>query len=87
MPDDDGLILSLADLLPDENGEVVITSGELAVTLVSDRAVQESGLAGVHHTAAGIDVSGFGYVAFAGGPTVFCQDPEGLLIAPTGEPI
>lgn len=80
-PADEGVVLDLADLLPDENGEVVITSSEFSIHLNSDRAVAETGVAGDHVTAAGYDVSGFAYFSFEGGLTVFCQDAEALVVA------
>jgi hypothetical protein len=70
--------LALADLVGDANGEVVIfnDSGLRTLALRTDSAVVAGGQSQSHVTAGGEDVSGFNYVSFDTGVTVYF--PEGL---------
>ena len=70
--------LAVADLVTDANGEVVIfnDSGFRTLALHADSGVVESGRVATHVTAGGEDVSGFNYVTFENGMTVYY--PEGL---------
>lgn len=70
--------LALADLVSDANGEVVLfnDSGLRTVAIRAEAAVVAEGRAQKHVTAAGEDVSGFNYVTFGNGVTLYY--PEGL---------
>ena len=69
------LMLALDDLVRDQNGEVVLfnDSGLRALALSCHDVVVEEGEAGRHVTAAGEDVSGFRYLAFANGLRLYYQ--------------
>jgi hypothetical protein len=72
--EDDAMILSLDDLFPDENGEVVIvTEDGLPINLIASLPLDQSGVAETHVTAAGIDVSGLNYHTFESGLTVYFE--------------
>jgi hypothetical protein len=73
--------LAVADLVTDANGEVVIfnDSGFRTLALHADSGVVESGRVAMHVTAGGEDVSGFNYVTFEDGMTVYY--PEGLNVS------
>jgi hypothetical protein len=70
--------LALTDLVGDANNEVVIfnDSGLRTLALRTDSAVVAGGQSPSHVTAGGEDVSGFNYVRFDTGVTVYF--PEGL---------
>ncbi len=71
---EESVVLELADLLPDEAGDVVLFAGDdFAVNLVSDQPVADAGLAEAHVTATGVDVTGLHYYAFENGVTVYSQ--------------
>jgi hypothetical protein len=76
--------LALADLVSDDNGEVVFCndSGFRSLAILTDSQVVADGRAGVHVTAAGDDVSGFKYVKFDSGLTLFYE--EGLQLVVPG---
>jgi len=84
--DDDLLTLSLSDLIQDDNGEVVLfnDSGLRALAVATDAGVVAEGSSGQHVTAAGENVSGFHYVTFDNGLTLYYQD--GLEVVVRGEP-
>lgn len=67
--------LHLADLVSDGNGEVVLfnDSGLRALAVASDAPVVAEGNVGRHVTAAGDDVSGFHYLTFESGLTLYYQ--------------
>jgi hypothetical protein len=73
--------LAVADLVTDANGEVVIfnDSGFRTLALYADSGVVESGRVATHVTAGGEDVSGFNYLTFESGMTVYY--PEGLDVS------
>ncbi len=72
--DDDTMVLTLDDLFPDENGEVVISSADgVPINLVASLPVDQSGVAEPHVTAAGIDVSGLNFRTFESGLTVYFE--------------
>ena len=76
---EDAVFLTLDDLLPDESGEVVLFAGEdLPVSLMTSEELTLSGIADVHVTAAGLDVTGLHFYSFEGGITVY--SPTDLLI-------
>ena len=71
---EESVVLELADLLPDEAGDVVLFAGDdFAVNLVSDQPVTDAGLAEAHVTATGFDVTGLHYYSFENGVTVYSQ--------------
>jgi hypothetical protein len=74
--------LALADLVSDANGEVVIfnDSGFRTLALHTSVAVVANGTAQAHVTAGGEDVSGFRYVTFATGVTVYFQEGLDLIV-------
>jgi len=75
--------LALADLVSDANGEVVIfnDSGFRTLALHTDAAVVDGGRARRHVTAGGDDVSGFNYVTFESGVTVYFPEGLNLIVA------
>ncbi len=76
---DELVSLTLADLLPDEAGEVVlITSGDVPVNLLSGEPLTEAGIAPDHVTADGTEVTGLHFYSFENGLTVY--SPSDLLI-------
>lgn len=76
------LSLRLGDLIEDNNGEVVLfnDSALSLLQLEADAAVVAEGTSGPHQTAAGDDVTGFRYVAFDNGLTLYYQDGLDLVI-------
>jgi hypothetical protein len=76
--EDSRLSLDLRDLIRDDNGEVVLynDSGLRAIGLNTDAHVVARGHAEAHVTASGEDVSGFQYLTFDDGLTLYYQ--EGL---------
>jgi hypothetical protein len=81
------LVLALDDLVRDPDGEVVLfnDSGLRTLAISSPTVVVEEGEAGRHVTAAGEDVSGFRYVAFANGLRLYYQ--PGLDLIVVDEPV
>ncbi|TQV81597.1 hypothetical protein [Denitrobaculum tricleocarpae] len=70
--ENDAVVLDLADLLPDDSGDVVLFSGdELPVNISAQEAVMEQGVAEAHVTATGVDVTGLNYYAFENGVTIY----------------
>jgi hypothetical protein len=81
------MVLSLSDLLPDANGDVVLfsESGPMAVNITTDEQVTGSGTADHHVTSAGVDVSGYHFFTFEAGLTIYFPDDIDLLVTvPTG---
>jgi hypothetical protein len=81
--DSDHIVLSLGDLLPDANGEIVVLSqqGQLHLSLMTDLRVCESGVSPGHVTADGLDVFGLSYYAFEGGTKVYYASDIEITIA------
>ena len=79
---DDQMILSLTDLLPDSRGDVVLfnEAGPLAVNIMTDSPVTESGTADHYVTSAGVDVSGYHFCTFEAGLTIYYPPEIDLLI-------
>jgi hypothetical protein len=70
--EDDFVVLDLADLLPDEAGDVVLFSGdELPVSISAHEAVTGHGVADSHVTATGVDVTGLNFYSFESGITIY----------------
>lgn len=78
--------LDVADLVGDVNGEIVLfnDSGARTVGISSERAVVADGRSDPHVTAAGADVTGYRYVTFEDGPTLFVEEGVHLIIHRAG---
>jgi hypothetical protein len=79
-----GAVLLLADIVTDDGGACVL-DGEgpnLSVVLETDQAVVAEGSAEPHATAAGSDVSGHSFIAFASGVTVYFPAELEVAVAP-----
>jgi hypothetical protein len=78
--------LSLSDLIGDERGEVVLFNdsafGTLALT--AEVGVVAQGVASRHVTAGGEDVTGFRYLTFENGLTLYYQEGLDLIVQPSG---
>lgn len=74
--------LSLADLISDDNGEIVFfnDSAFRKLAIKTEAEVVSSGQATTHRTAAGEDVSGFNYVTFENGLTLYFETGLDLLL-------
>ena len=83
--EDLAVTLSLDDLLPDANGEIVIMGAEdgFRLSIVTDQRVCDSGVITQHVTADGYDVGGLSYYAFEGGTTLYYSKDLALTIAQT----
>ncbi|MGH6930980.1 MAG: hypothetical protein ACREEE_00950 [Dongiaceae bacterium] len=77
------ITLSLNDLLPDANGEIVIVSDGDTPTLsiVTELRVCDAGMASHHVTAEGVEVSGLAFYAFEGGTRLYYSPDIDLTIA------
>ena len=75
--------LALADLIGDDNGEIVFfnDSGLRSLTIQTDAVVVDSGRAEAHTTAGGEDVRGFNFVTFDQGLTLYFEEGLDLVIA------
>jgi hypothetical protein len=82
-PEPAGPVLDLADLMLDENGEVVLfnDSNLRTMTLRAAARLVRRGQAGRHVTATGEDVSGFHYLAFDNGATIFFRPDLEVVVA------
>ena len=76
--------LSSSDLVQDAGGEVVLynDSGLRALGLVAEAPIVGEGEASPHVTASGDDVTGFKYVSFANGLTLYYQDGVDFIVRP-----
>ena len=81
-PESDVLTLELTDLLRDSNGEVVLFNDSHlpALAVRADSQLVASGEAKQHVTLAGDDVTGYRYVAFDNGTTLYYQQSLDLVI-------
>ena len=79
---EDQMILSLNDLLPDSRGEIVLfnEAGPLAVNIMTDSRVTETGTADHYVTSAGVDVSGYHFCTFEAGLTIYYPPEIDLLV-------
>ncbi len=85
-PDPAGEVeLALSDLISDDNNEVVLTSDPSFETLklTVDSEVLSSGIAADHVTAGGQDVTGYHYLSFESGLTLYYGDGIDLQIHST----
>ncbi|MDX6752107.1 hypothetical protein SH611_20060 [Geminicoccaceae bacterium 1502E] len=74
--------LAATDLMQDENGEVVLfnDSNLRSLALTSEAGIVAQGEARDHVTAGGEDVSGFKYLTFENGLTVYYQPHLDLVV-------
>lgn len=74
--------LAMADLVGDVNGEIVFCndSGFRSLAIHTDSQVVGDGRTEAHRTAAGDDVSGFNYVRFENGLTLFYEEGLQLIV-------
>lgn len=74
--------LALDDLIGDARGDIVFCNdsnlGSLAIT--TEAVVVEEGVAERHSVAGGMDVSGYRYVRFASGVTLYVEPGMSLVI-------
>ena len=70
--------LQVADLVSDPDGEIVLfnDSGVRTMGITASTPVVADGRAAAHVTASGADVSGYRFVTFQNGPTLYFE--EGL---------
>lgn len=75
-------VLALSDLISDANGEVVLfnDSGLRSLAVSADAAVVDRGETSRHVTATGEDVTGFNYLAFDNGLTLYYQSSLDLVL-------
>ena len=73
--------LALSELIADGNGEVVIynDSGFRTLAIATDAAVVAAGRCEAHVTAAGEDVSGFRFMRFDDGTTLYYREGLDLI--------
>lgn len=83
--DADRIVLSLEDMLPDANGEIVVLSqqGQLHLNLMTDLKVCDSGVAASHVMADGLDVHGLSFYAFEGGTKIYYSSDVEITILGT----
>lgn len=74
--------LALDDLISDDNGEIVFfnNSGFRTLSITTRSSVVSDGKASDHSTASGEDVSGFHYVTFDNGMTLYFEEGMDLLL-------
>jgi hypothetical protein len=84
-PGDPEVELALADLVADAYGEIVLfnDSGFRSLMIRTERAVVADGHADSHVTAAGDDVSGFQFVTFDNGLTLYFEPGLHLILPNT----
>ena len=77
-----GAALKLADLISDPNGEIVFfnDSGFRTLEIETELTVRARGQAEKHITASGDDVTGFNYVTFDNGMTLYFEENLDLLL-------
>lgn len=74
--------LALEDLISDDNGEIVFFNdgGFRTLSITTGSSVVSNGQASDHATASGEDVSGFNYVTFDNGKTLYFEEGLDLLL-------
>ncbi len=83
--DGDSPVLALSDLIADRNGEVVLynDSNLPVLTLLTAERPVARGTVESHVTAGGVDVSGYDFVTFGNGLTLYY--PKGLQLLVVSE--
>lgn len=79
--------LQVADLISDRNGEIVFfnDSGVRTVGVSASARVVADGRAAAHVTASGMDVSGYRFVTFEEGPTLYFEEGIDLVVRATDD--
>lgn len=79
-----GVVLLLDDIVTDDGGACVLDGDgpSLSIVLETDQDVVAMGSAEPHATAAGSDVSGHSFIAFASGVTVYFPAELEVAVAP-----
>lgn len=74
--------LTLAELLSDDNGEIVFfnDSGARSLGIATEAAVVAKGAADPHVTAGGTDVTGYSFVTFNNGLTFYFRPDLDLIV-------
>jgi hypothetical protein len=77
-------VLLLADIITDEGGACVLGADgpNLSIVLETDQPVIAEGSADAYATAAGSDVSGHSFIAFASGITLYFPAEIDVAVAP-----
>jgi hypothetical protein len=76
---DEAWVLDLGDLIADAQGEIVVSEvGDAQLTIQASMPVSYSGLANEHITQDGFDVSGFHFVTFDNGITLYYDEGVSL---------
>lgn len=75
--------IALEDLISDDNGEIVFfnDSGFRTLSITTQSSVVSNGQANDHSTMGGEDVSGFKYVTFDNGVTLYFEEGLDLLLS------
>jgi hypothetical protein len=86
-PVDSRITLPLEDLLPDANNEIVIVGDgdSLHLSILTDMRICDSGVAGEHLTADGVDVSGLCFFAFEDGMRLYFPADLDVTVSPLSE--
>jgi len=81
------VVLAMSDLIADEHGEIVFFNDSDLRRLVvkGDAAVVAEGRSAAHTTSAGEDVSGFSFVTFDTGVTLYYQPGLDLVVRNTSD--
>ncbi len=76
------IVLSLSDLLPDPNGDIVLSSatGPMVVNITTDQKVVTTGTADHHVTSDGVDVSGYHFCTLEAGVTIYYPAEIDLVV-------
>ncbi|MEX0807475.1 MAG: hypothetical protein WD044_01985 [Dongiaceae bacterium] len=84
---DSRITLSLGDLLPDANNEIVIVgdSDSLHLSILTDMRICDSGISGEHLTADGVDVAGLCFFAFEDGMRLYYPAELDVTVSPVSE--
>lgn len=77
------ITLAFDDLLPDSNGEIVVTGSGFGaqLSIVTDQRICAEGVADNHVTVDGFEVAGLAYFSFEGGTTLYYSPDIELTIA------
>lgn len=78
----DAISLSLADLLPDDSGAIVLEDdiGDFRLRIITDEAVVDTGVVEAMVTQNGENVSGHAFFAFSNGTTLYASRELDLTI-------
>lgn len=78
------IALDVDDIIADVRGEIVVDSGAGELTLTTDAAVVDNGIAEAHVTEFGDDVTGFAYLTFDTGIRLYFPDDLHVTLEATG---